>query len=117
MNSPVITRRGLLRLGVVGVVGLPFAVAVSGPAKKTTTNNQRRIFGVTYHTEIRFNKEIRSFNRGEIARDLQTIKELGVNMIRTDVCFNRVVGINPHEALKFDRWFVEEAKNKGLKFF
>jgi hypothetical protein len=95
--------------GLGGVAG-----AYARSIGRTAPHNPNRTFGVTYHTDIRFDKTIKTFDRGAVMKDLDRMKSLGVTMIRTDVCFGRV-DIGRKAALEFDSWFAEEAGKRGLE--
>lgn len=71
-------------------------------------------FGVTYHTEIRFDYQKSAFDRNEILLDLKSIRNLGVDIVRTDASWERVP-INSVSAIAFDTWLIEQIHALGMK--
>jgi hypothetical protein len=73
-----------------------------------------RIFGITYHTELRFDVENHHFMQEEVTKDLETIRQLGVDVVRTDVSWNRVP-LGGDSALEFDSWYIDQVHAMGMK--
>jgi hypothetical protein len=109
-NHPLLIRSISLVLLLVIAVFFAASEMLWGNAKRT----QIPVFGITYHTELRFDKQKTAFQREEILKDLVTIRELGVDLVRTDVSWQRVpIGETP--ALEFDSWFAAQVHLMGMK--
>ena len=103
-----ISRRGFLKLSLAAP-----PILAGADAKKHQTPPRQRVFGITYHPDMRFEPQT-GFDQEQILKDLRLIQRSGVNFIRTDTTLGRTAA-SSEKCLVFDRWFAEQAGKMGLE--